>query len=67
MTESHEVAKHIGDAAALVVAVATLIEWLPALAAALSIVWTAIRIYETKTVQALITRWRKRDDNRCDP
>ena len=51
--------KHLLDAASLLTVIATLASWLPAIAAALSIVWTAIRIYETKTIQTLITRWRK--------
>lgn len=38
---------------------ATLITWLPPLAAALSIVWTVIRIYETATVQRWLKRRRK--------
>lgn len=44
-------AKHVGDALSLGAAFAALVGWLPAIAAALSIVWTVIRIYETKTVQ----------------
>jgi hypothetical protein len=34
----------------------SLISVLPALASVLTIVWTAIRIYETPTVQALLHR-----------
>ena len=34
------------DISSLFVAWAALVEWLPALAALMSIVWTAIRIYE---------------------
>jgi hypothetical protein len=45
--------KHILDDASIGIVIATLFGWLPAVAALLSIVWTAIRIYETKTVQ----RW----------
>ena len=34
--------------------------WIPAVAAMFTIVWTAIRIYETKTVQGLLAKlWRK--------
>jgi hypothetical protein len=36
--------------------VGTLAEMLPAVAALFTIVWTAIRIWETKTVQQLINR-----------
>lgn len=49
----HETAKHIGDAVSISTVLASLAGWLPAVAAVLSIIWTLIRIYETKTVQ----RW----------
>ena len=51
--------KTLGDLASGATVVATLLKWLPAIAAALSIVWTAIRIYETKTVQDWIARRKK--------
>ena len=51
--------KHLLDGAALLGAIATFVGWLPAIAATLSIIWTAIRIWETKTVQGLVARWRK--------
>jgi hypothetical protein len=38
--------------------VGTLMGWLPAVAALLSIIWTLIRIYETKTVQNFIARFK---------
>ena len=47
----HEQAKHVIDAISIGGILATLAGWLPAIAALLSIVWTLIRIYETKTVQ----------------
>lgn len=47
-------AKHIIDALSIVVAVGTVIKLLPAIAAFLSIIWTAIRIYETATVQRFL-------------
>ena len=56
MTESHEAAKHIADGVATVTVLATLNEWLPPLASLLTIIWFAIRIYETDTVQRLIGR-----------
>ena len=46
--------KHGVDALSLLFVAATLAKILPPLAAFLSIVWTAIRIYETKTVQAIL-------------
>lgn len=47
-----------GDGTSIGVVVATLTEILPAVAAVFSIVWMAIRIYETDTVQKLL---RKKD------
>lgn len=43
--------KPIGDVLSISTAAAALIGWLPAVAAAFTIIWTGIRIYETKTVQ----------------
>jgi hypothetical protein len=48
--------KHGLDAVAIGTVVATIAGWLPAVAAALSIIWTLIRIFETKTVQRLLGR-----------
>ena len=51
-----ESAKTVVDAASLFTVVGTLNAWLPPLAALFTIVWTSIRIYETKTVQKFIQR-----------
>jgi hypothetical protein len=51
--------KHIVDFAAVTTVVATLMSWLPAIAALFTIIWTAIRIWETHTVRALIDWIRK--------
>lgn len=59
MTEHHETAKNVADALSIVTVVGTLMEVLPAVAALFTIVWTAIRIYETKTVQGLLRRGKK--------
>jgi hypothetical protein len=48
--------KHAGDAISIITVVGTLADVLPALAAILTIVWTAIRIWETDTVQRLMGR-----------
>ena len=53
MTEHQETFKHTVDAVSVVTVVGTLMDILPAIAALFTIVWTAIRIYETDTVQ----RW----------
>jgi hypothetical protein len=53
----HEVSegtKHAVDALSVVTVVGTLVEFLPAIAAIFTIVWTAIRIWETETVRG----WR---------
>ena len=46
--------KHIIDGASIATAVGTMMQLLPAIAALFTIVWTVIRIYETKTVQKLL-------------
>ena len=46
--------KHVIDGASIATAVGTMMQVLPAMAALFTIVWTVIRIYETKTVQKLL-------------
>ena len=48
--------KQCGDIASVAIVVATIADWLPAVAALLTVVWTAIRIWETRTVQGLLGR-----------
>lgn len=45
--------KHVIDGLSIATVIVTLAEWLPAVAAIFSIIWTVIRIYETATVR----RW----------
>ena len=45
--------KHLLDFASIFTAVGTLLSWLPHLAAIFTIVWTGIRIWETKTIQRI--------------
>ena len=52
-----EAAKLAGDAISLTVVGGTLMNLLPAAAAVFSIVWSIIRIYETKTVQKWLGRY----------
>ena len=54
MTQQTEAVKHAVDAVSVVTVVGTLMDILPAVAALFTIVWTAIRIYETSTVQELL-------------
>jgi hypothetical protein len=51
-----ETTKHAVDAASLFTVLGTLVDLLPAVAAAFTIVWTLIRIWETKTVQKLLRK-----------
>jgi len=51
MTEHHETAKHVIDALSILTVIGTLVDMLPSIAALISIIWSVIRIYETKTVQ----------------
>ena len=53
--------KHLFDALSVTALLGSLISVLPAVASVLTILWTAIRIYETDTVQAFINR-RKSDE-----
>jgi hypothetical protein len=54
-----ETTKHAVDAASLFTVLGTLVDFLPAVAAAFTIVWTLIRIWETDTVQNLLKKWKK--------
>ena len=63
--EWSETAKHNVDLASVGVIVATVVAWLPNIASLLSVIWFAIRIYETRTVQKLLGRpapKERRDD-----
>jgi hypothetical protein len=53
-----EPAKHVVDALSILTVLGTLVEFLPAIAALLSIIWSLLRIYESKTVQ----RWLGKKD-----
>jgi hypothetical protein len=56
MSDTHEPTKHVVDALSIMTVVGTLVEMLPSIAAIFTIVWTVIRIWETKTVQNLLGR-----------
>lgn len=56
LTTATEGTKQVMDAVSVVTVVGTLGNVLPPLAALLTIVWTGIRIYETKTVQKLVKK-----------
>jgi len=46
--------KHVLDGLSVITVLGTLMSWLPAVAALLSIIWSVLRIYESKTVQKLL-------------
>jgi hypothetical protein len=54
MAFEHETAKTTVDAISIVTVVGTLAEVLPAVAALFTIIWTALRIFETDTIQKLL-------------
>ncbi len=54
MTHHHETAKGLVDWLAIGLSIGALVKLLPAIAAGFSIIWTAIRIYETRTVQRIL-------------
>lgn len=54
------IAKHVLDGLSISLAVGAVVKMLPVLAAFASLVWTIIRIYETKTVQRMLASWRMR-------
>jgi hypothetical protein len=58
MDQHIETVKHVGDWASIAVVIGTVVGWLTPVAALLSIVWTLIRIWESKTVQGLVARMR---------
>ena len=60
--QADEHVKQVGDAISILTVVGTLAELLPAIAAILTIMWTAIRIWETDTVQCMLGRRKKNAD-----
>jgi hypothetical protein len=48
--------KHLLDALSIGTMLGTLFQMLPNIAALITIIWTTIRIFETKTVQRLLRR-----------
>jgi hypothetical protein len=57
LTES---TKHVLDGLSVVTVLGALVDILPAVAALFTIVWTGIRIYETKTVQGWISHAKRK-------
>jgi len=61
VSTSAETTKHAIDAVSVFTVIGTLNDILPPLAALFTIVWTGLRIYESKTVQNAICK-RQDDD-----
>ena len=59
MLDQNEVTKHAVDALSVLTVLGTLMETLPAIAALFTIIWTSIRIWETKTVQKFISKFKE--------
>lgn len=51
--------KAVVDALSLSWVVAAVLNYVPAITAVVSLVWVCIRLYETKTVQAILHRWHR--------
>lgn len=49
-----------GDVFSIAVVLGALMDFLPGLATALTVVWMGIRIWETRTVQGLVARLKAR-------
>jgi hypothetical protein len=52
----NEHTKHLIDGVSVATVMGTLMSWLPAIAALFTIIWTVIRIYETKTIQGWLKK-----------
>jgi hypothetical protein len=60
-----EATKHVVDGLSALTVLGTLAQVLPPLAALFTIVWTSIRIYETKTIQSWVNnKGRKRSNSK---
>jgi hypothetical protein len=59
MLDQHDTIKHVADAVSVVTVLGTLMQWLPSVAALFTIIWTTIRIYETKTVQRWLNKFKE--------
>lgn len=55
-----EGSKYVGDAITVAAVLGTLVGYLPPLAAAATLVWTCIRIWETDTVQRIVSKLKRK-------
>ena len=56
-----ETIKHVTDGLSILTVLGTLAQILPALAALFSIVWSCFRIYELRTIQDWIKKYKDKD------
>jgi hypothetical protein len=61
MSMEAESVKPLVDAIAVTTTASALFGWLPPIVAILTLFWTAIRIYETDTVQKLMQNYNIKD------
>jgi hypothetical protein len=57
-----ESTKHLVDGLSVATVLGALTAWLPPIAALFTIIWTVIRIWETKTCQDLFSRSKPDED-----
>ena len=67
MLKMDETTKHLIDLSAIFTAVGTMLAWLPHVASLFTIIWMAIRIWETKTVQKLFGKKEVIEDEGVKP
>ncbi len=65
-TELTEPTKNIIDALSVVTVIGTLAQVLPSIAALFTIIWTALRIWETETVRNLTGRGKAKEPKSAD-
>jgi hypothetical protein len=61
INDLNEHTKHILDWSSVITVLGTLTQILPGIAALWTIIWTTIRIWETKTVQGLVKKFKKQN------
>ncbi|MGN6270855.1 MAG: hypothetical protein ACTHM0_13305 [Sphingomonas sp.] len=59
--------RHVFDALSITVLLGAISDMLPSIAALLTIIWTGLRIYESKTVQELLGRRSRGAEAGTDP
>jgi hypothetical protein len=58
MKDNQDFIKHVIDAISAVFAVGSLMQWIPVTASIFTIVWYMIRIWESKTIQNFVAKWK---------